>query len=230
MYIKNIAFVPARKNSKRIKNKNMSKVNNVPLISIVLNNLKKTRIFDEVYVASDSKKISNLAKKHGANTSYLRPKKLSDDFTPVTNLVSDFCKWIFNKKIKCDTVSLIYPTSIFIKPTVLKKSYKFFLKNNSEYLLPIKRFPHPIQRGFKLDKKLRINRINIQHNYNNRTQDHQNEFYDAGQFCYGKFSAWKNNKIIFSKNTIGYDITSELTIDIDWPEDLKIARKLAKIL
>ena len=230
MYIKNIAFIPARKNSKRIKNKNLSKVNNKTLISIVLDNIKKTKIFNEVYVASDDQKIINVARKYGSNISYLRPKKLSDDFTPVTDLVSDFCNWISKNKIICDTICLIYPTSIFIKPSIIKNSYKFFLQNNSQYLLPIKKFPHPIQRGFQLDKKSRINKIYHQYNFDVRTQDHQKTFYDAGQFCHGRFSAWKNKKKIFSKNTIGYDISGEITIDIDWPEDLKIARKLAKIL
>ena len=156
MYIKNIAFIPARKNSKRIKNKNLSKINGQPLISIVLKNIKKTKIFDEIFVASDDIKVNKLAIKFGVNINYIRPKNLSDDFTPVTDLISHFSLWIEKKKIKCDIISLIYPTSIFIKPKLLEKTYKIFLKSNEDYLLPIKKFPQPIERGFFIYKNLNI--------------------------------------------------------------------------
>ena len=98
MYIKNIAFIPARKNSKRIRNKNLSKINGQSLISIVLKNIKRTKIFNEIFVASDDIKIKKLAKKLGSNTTYIRPKNLSDDFTPVTDLVSHFSSWIEKRK------------------------------------------------------------------------------------------------------------------------------------
>jgi len=230
MYIKNIAFIPARKNSKRIRNKNLSKINGQSLISIVLKNIKRTKIFNEIFVASDDIKIKKLAKKLGSNTTYIRPKNLSDDFTPVTDLVSHFSSWIEKKKIKCDIISLIYPTSIFIKPIVLEKSYKIFIKNNVDYLLPIKKFPQPIERGFFVNKNSKIQKQNKLQRFNKRTQDGKILFYDAGQFCFGKFKAWKKKKQIFSSNTLGVDISDEITVDIDWPKDLKIAQKLSKLL
>lgn len=204
MYIKNIAFIPARKNSKRIKNKNLSKVNGQSLISIVLKNIKRTKIFDEIFVASDDVKINNLAKKFGYNINYIRPKNLSDDFTPVTDLVSNFASWIENKKIKCDVISLIYPTSIFIKPIVLEKSYKLFLKNNVDYVLPIKKFPQPIERGFLINRNSKIQKLNKTQRFYKRTQDSKKLFYDAGQFCFGKFKAWKKKKTNFFHEYIWY--------------------------
>ena len=43
--MKIIAIIPARANSKRILNKNLLKINNVPLLKIIYQNLKKMKIF-----------------------------------------------------------------------------------------------------------------------------------------------------------------------------------------
>ena len=61
--MKNLIIIPARKNSKRIKNKNFLKVFNKPLIFWTLNYVKKLNKnrFD-VVVSSDCNKIKNLPK------------------------------------------------------------------------------------------------------------------------------------------------------------------------
>ena len=53
----NIAILPARSGSKRIKNKNIHKFNNKPFISHTINIIKKTKIFNKIIVSTDSKKL-----------------------------------------------------------------------------------------------------------------------------------------------------------------------------
>ena len=57
------AFVFARKNSKRVKNKNIRKINNIELINYTFNLAKKIKLIDKIFVSTDSKKIIDLAKK-----------------------------------------------------------------------------------------------------------------------------------------------------------------------
>ena len=63
-----VVHIPAREGSKRIKNKNLKKINNKYLISYTIEKaisiFKKTNIF----VNSDSKKILKIAKSYGINT------------------------------------------------------------------------------------------------------------------------------------------------------------------
>ena len=70
------AFIFARKNSKRVKNKNIRKINNIELINYTFNLAKKIKLIDKIFVSTDSKKIIDLAKKKKINY-ILRPKKLS---------------------------------------------------------------------------------------------------------------------------------------------------------
>ena len=58
-----IAFIPARKGSKSIKNKNLRKINNKTLIEITIDQAKKTKIFKDIILSTDSHSMINIGKK-----------------------------------------------------------------------------------------------------------------------------------------------------------------------
>ena len=98
---KTICLIPARGGSKRIKNKNIKKFLGIPLLQRVIQNTKKSKLFDDVYVSTDSVKIKNLAEKCGAIVPYMRSKELSNDHIGVKSVIDDFIeKVILNKKQK----------------------------------------------------------------------------------------------------------------------------------
>ena len=76
--MKIICAITARKGSKGIKNKNIIKINNIPLIEYTLQAVSKSLI-KKILLLTDSTKIKNIAKKYSINTSYIRPKHTSND-------------------------------------------------------------------------------------------------------------------------------------------------------
>jgi len=58
-----IAFIPARKGSKSIKNKNLKLINKKSLVEITIDQAKKSNIFKKIILSSDSNKILNIGKK-----------------------------------------------------------------------------------------------------------------------------------------------------------------------
>ena len=48
-----IAFIPARKGSKGLKNKNFRKINGKSLLEITINSAKKVKIIDNIYISTD---------------------------------------------------------------------------------------------------------------------------------------------------------------------------------
>ena len=73
-----IALIPARSGSQRIKNKNIIKIFNHPLIAHSINEAKKTRLFEKIVVSTDSRIYAEIAKKYGAEVPFLRPVKISN--------------------------------------------------------------------------------------------------------------------------------------------------------
>ena len=104
-----ICIIPARGGSKRIKNKNIKKINGVPIIGAVIKLAKQTKIFKRVIVSTDSEKISKIAKTYGAEVPFLRNKKLSNDYTPVYKVLVDTVKKL---KLKDEYIFCIYHLEI----------------------------------------------------------------------------------------------------------------------
>ena len=72
-----LALITARSGSEILKNKNIKKLKNKTLLQISIENAFKSKIFDKIFVSTDSKKYSLLARKYGAEAPFLRPGKLS---------------------------------------------------------------------------------------------------------------------------------------------------------
>lgn len=76
-----ICIIPARGGSKGLKNKNLRKINNKPLIYYPISDALKSNSFDYIFVSTDSKNIAKKAINYGASVPFLRPKKFAKDFT-----------------------------------------------------------------------------------------------------------------------------------------------------
>ena len=68
-----------RSGSKGVKNKNIKIINNKPLVYYSFIAAKKTNIFSNIFVSSDSKNFLSICKKFGANDLVKRHKILSND-------------------------------------------------------------------------------------------------------------------------------------------------------
>ena len=107
-----ISLIPARKNSKGIKNKNTFKIKGKPLIAYTLDSIKKSNLdIKNCYILSDDERIKNIGKKYGANTEYLRPKNLSKDKTLFVKNLFHFYNWTKSKSIEFRYIMILQPTS-----------------------------------------------------------------------------------------------------------------------
>ena len=58
--LKVICIIPARGGSKGIKNKNIVKINNYPLIFYTIKAALASKVCDKIFVSTDSKKIAKI--------------------------------------------------------------------------------------------------------------------------------------------------------------------------
>lgn len=223
----NICIIPARIGSKRIKEKNIVKIFGKPLIVHVIEEIKKSNIFDEIVVSTDSKKIAKVSIKSGAKIYFNRPKKLCEDNTTTLEIVRHALKFLINKKFKIDNICCIYPTAILLKSLHIKKSYTRFKNIKDGFLFSAAKFEHPIERAFtKKGKKFFMVNKKYENKQSNKIKDH---FYDLGQFYWGTTFDWINKKSILDKNSEIYLLSRTEVIDINYKEDLKLAKALFRI-
>lgn len=122
----NIAIIPARAGSKRIKNKNIKLFNGKPIIYYAIKKAINSKIFKKVIVSTDSYKIKKISEKYGADVPFLRPDSLSDDFAGTIDVIKHAIKKISNKNDKNLNICCIYPATPLLKKNDLINSYKIF--------------------------------------------------------------------------------------------------------
>ena len=222
----NIAIIPARIGSKRVKRKNIKLFGNKPIIKRTFETIKKSKIFNEIVLSSDSDKILALGKKIGFTKLIKRPKKLSDDYTGTKEVIAHAIK-ILKKKTNISNVCCVYPCNPFLQIRDLKKAFNLIKNNRKSFFLSISNYSHPTERAFFFNK--RNNRIkNINNKFSEfRTQDIIPKYFDAGQFYLASKTIWLKKKIT---NKIGIVIPSWRVVDIDTIEDWKRAELFYKFL
>ena len=122
------AIIPARKDSKRIKSKNLLKLNNETLIERKIRQLQKSNIIDRVVLGSDSEEMLAIAKKTGAEA-IRRPDYYCDEEVASANeMIKNMCELI-----KTDVVVWAHCTNPLIEFELYDKAIKTFFENLEEY-------------------------------------------------------------------------------------------------
>tara|TARA_A100001015_G_scaffold297557_1_gene379220 strand:- start:170 stop:826 length:657 start_codon:yes stop_codon:yes gene_type:complete len=196
-----IAIITAREGSKRIKNKNIISFFGKPIISYSIKAAKKSKLFQDIIVSTDSKKIKKVSLQYGASVPFLRSKKLADDKTGTHEVVKNFLK---NSKKKYDYVCCIYPTAPLIRYKDLIKGYEKLKKNKSKYIFSANLVEKSKKKFFTRG---------------------QNKFEDSGQFYWGTYNKWMKNSNLIGKESLIIKIPLSNAHDLNDFDDLKILQK-----
>lgn len=119
----NICLIPARKGSKRIKNKNIKNFYGKPIIYYSIKAALNSRLFDKIIVSTDCIKIKKIAIEAGAEVPFLRPKSLSGDKVIDRDVIKHFLKFSNINKWKVELLCYIYPVNPLLKVSTLKKCF-----------------------------------------------------------------------------------------------------------
>jgi N-acylneuraminate cytidylyltransferase len=222
--MKIFAFIYARGGSKILKNKNLQKIKGKSLVERKIIFVKKTRIFDEIFLSSDSNRILHFGKKNKINL-IKRPKKLSQDDSEERKAWVHAINSAY-KISKFDIMVVLPCTSPFTKKIDIIKCLNIFKKIKSDLVTTIsesERSPY-----FNMVSKNNSNFIKILINkkkFNSRKN--LKKIYNLSNSIYVARPEYimKNNHIYKGK-VQGCIIPHSRSLDIDTNFDLQVARKL----
>ena len=221
-----IAIIPARIGSKRIKEKNIKSFCGKPIIYWIIKKIIKANIFDKIIVSTDSNKIAKIAKQCGAEVPFLRPKKISDDYTGTSEVIRHGINFLKNKEIYPTYVCCIYPTAAFLLSKDIKKGLQVLKKKKVEYVFSATSLTSSLYRSFYFNNH-KLNMM-FKKNYKSRTQDFKKLYIDIGQFYWAKTTTWMTKNKIFSSKSKIVVIPNYRSYDIDNLEDWVTAEKVFK--
>ena len=220
---KSICIIPARKGSKRIKNKNFKNFFGKPIIYYSITAAKKSNLFKDIYVSTDSNVIKKIATKFKAKFK-LRPKKLASDSATTFDVLRNF---VNSLETVPEIICCLYPASPFVKPHHLKKAYNILKKNKKiDLVIPVTEFSNSPLRALTINKKLLkpSNNRFFKLNSNNLKKF----YYDTGSFYMIRSKFIQNSKYFFPSKAYAMEIKRNQFVDINDSEDLNLAIKLFK--
>ena len=216
-------MIPARLGSQRVKNKNIKLLNGKPFLTYVLKSISKSeKIFDNIYINSESKKLKKYAEDFNLNF-YLRNKKLSSNKSTNDEFAYDFMK-----NIHSDYLVQILPTSPFLTSNEIFEFFQYLIKHKPDTLISVTN--HQIACVYKNKA------INFRKNKKNPPSQNMKPVQSYAT-C---LMAWKCSK--FKKNyekfrsayhgpsgkTLYYELKGLSTLDIDTMSDFKLVESIMK--
>ena len=224
-----IAIIPARKNSKRIKNKNIASFNGKPMIFWTIKAAIDSKLFDRIVVSTDSILISKIAKDAGAEVPFIRSKKLADNKTHVEKATIDCLNRV--EKLyeeKYDIVVQLMPNSPLRNAKDIKSAYSNFIRQKAPSQISCI-LPNGINPwwSFKIENH-KVKRL-FPKSYSERSQDLDKLYCPTGAIWISKSEELKKQNTFISKYLIAHELYWVNGIDIDTPEDLEIAKILIKL-
>lgn len=224
-----LAVIPARGGSKRIPRKNIKPFGGQPMIAWPIAAAQHSGCFDRIIVSTDDAEIARVAQAHGAEVPFVRPPELSNDHASTIPVIAHAVRWQNANGPQATEVCCIYATTPFVQVEDLKEGFRLLQETGADYAFSVTRYAYPIQRALRLTPGRRVAMWNPEH-YQTRSQDLEEAFHDAGQFYWGKASAWLNQMSIFSSNAAPLLLPNERVQDIDTPEDWREAEIKFSIL
>lgn len=223
-----ISLIPAKKNSRELKNKNFKKLNDLTLFEIAIKSSLNSKFIKQTFISSDSSKILKLSKKYNIKT-INRLKNLSTFETSAEELIFDFIIKNYNDYFDEKTI-LVYlqPTSPFRNHHHIDSAIKSFLKNKFSMLISVKENKNFYKSFFVSKKKIKPY-FGSKHVTRNR-QNLEKIFTPNGAIYIFYIQDFLKKKKFDFNNTGYYLMNSTDSIDIDSSEDYNLAKLLSKKL
>lgn len=136
--------------------------------------------------------------------------------------------WLQKELGELSAVCCIYATAPFLQKDDLINAFEIFNINRWNFVFSSTKYPFPIQRAFTKIETGGIKMLNPE-SFETRSQDFDQSYHDAGQFYWGKPSAWLNKKKIFDIKSTIYELPAWRVQDIDTAEDWNRAEIINKL-
>ena len=214
----NVAIIPARGGSKRIPRKNIRDFAGKPIIAYSIEAAKKSGLFGRIIVSTDDGEIAEVARGCGAETPFVRPSELADDFTGTKAVVKHAIQKLTESGYETRFACCIYATAPFLQPGYLKEGFEKLSGSNKYFAFSVTSFPFPIQRAVRINPGNGIEAVFPEY-ANTRSQDLEEIYHDAGQFYWGRIEGFLGDAALFSSASLPVVLPRHLVQDIDTPED-----------
>ncbi len=187
-------------------------------------------LFDSVVVSTDDEEIAEVARSWGAETPFVRPSELSDDFTGLRQVIQHGIEALATLGLTFEMTCCLTATAPFLLPEYLSRGLEALESGGALFAYSVARFPAPVQRALRLSLEGRVEMVWPDSRLA-RSQDLEPLYHDAGQFYWGRSEAFLDLSLwIPAPHSAGIVLPDERVVDIDTEADWKRAELMFNAL
>lgn len=219
-----LALIPARGGSKGIKDKNIYKINDIPLIGYTINAAKDCDYIDDIVVSTDSERIGSVAREYGADVPFYRPAQLASDTATTLDAILHAVKTLSDMGRNYDILLLLQATSPLRDSSDIKGALETYMANGERPLASVNPVDdHPILiRTIEEEPVLKMNRL-LDTGSTVRRQDMPKYYFVNGSMYINPISSLDENTS-FNDNEVPYVMSTEHSVDIDEYKDIEMVK------
>ncbi|MCR4943547.1 MAG: acylneuraminate cytidylyltransferase family protein [Clostridium sp.] len=224
-----MAVITARGGSKGIKNKNIKKLNGIPLIDYSFQACKNSKYLDKVILSSDDKNIIDFAISKGIEVPFVRPPELATDEATSFSVIKHAVNFFENIGENFDYIVTIQPTSPFRTSNNIDEAIESLINDGeADSLVSVSDIEyHPywmkkINNGY-LEPFMSIDEKSI-----TRRQNLPQLYKMNGAIFISKKILITEGTAILGEKVKPYYMDLKASIDIDTIEDFKMAEYVLK--
>ncbi|WP_311734695.1 acylneuraminate cytidylyltransferase family protein [Clostridium chauvoei] len=219
--------MPARSGSKGIKDKNIIDLNGKPLIAHTIENAKKSNIFTDIIVSTDSDVYADISRSFGAWVPFLREENLSKDTSSTEEVLLDVIKRLREMGKEYDYFVLLQPTSPLRTNKDIIKAANLIIDEELNSVVSVCEMDHSplLSNTLPSDLSLKdfINKNNLK-----RRQELGTFYRINGAIYICRVKNYEITKSFYEDKSKAYIMDRASSIDIDEPVDLIVAKALMK--
>lgn len=222
----NLAIIPARSGSTRIKDKNVVDFCGRPMLAYPLEAAQGSGLFETIHVSTDSEQYAEVARDLGHPVDFLRDKSISRNDIGIIEVLRWVVRGYSERGQKFDDICLIYATAALIEPDDLRHGYEVFLEHDRKVpVLSVTTYSAPVQRALAMNGHGILEPV-FPENWELQSQQLETVYHDAGGFFFIDAEQLVTNTAKSYQSMAPCIIPRNHAVDIDEPEDLAFAEQL----
>lgn len=230
--MKILGLIPAREGSKGIPGKNIRTLGHQPLIAFTIKDGLEAQYLDKVAVSTDGEKIAEVARNHGAEVPFIRPKELAQDQTPSIDVVLHAIDFFEQKGEFFDAICLLQPTSPFKPKGFIDDCIQKFKDTNADSLISVLEVPHEYNPHwtFEMGDDGNLSIATGEQTLIPRRQELPKAYHRDGSVYISKVSLIKEKKVLVGGISVGILSNKSFYANLDTVDDWQKAEKTYKKL
>lgn len=225
-----LALIPARGGSKRLPGKNVKILGGKPLIAWTIEVAKQSDLFVDILISTDDPEIASVSRELGAYVPWLRPSELSTDTARSVDVALHALDFYEDKNGPVDGLMLLQPTSPFRSVDSIDEAIKLFsVHGNERAIVSMSEVSVPLAWCFNIANG-ELEPLLDWEGLSHRSQDVSKVYAPTGSVYLISPESLRREMTFFPKSACPLVVKKSFeSIDIDTPEDWKIAEGLLAV-